>query len=163
MAKARNIGREGIRAMAGFGVRNRAGESVLQADRLWIDRLFFDAPTESRAGTVVSRLSRPGAASSSAAAMRRRKRHSHSVATRIAILGGGFAGVTAACELERRAPADAHITLVNRENFQLFTPMLPEVASGTLDMRAIVQPLRVPLGRRSRRRCCGRPACFPHG
>ncbi len=62
-------------------------------------------------------------------------------------MGGGFAGVTAAQELERRAPADAHITLVNRENFQLFTPMLPEVASGSLDMRAIVQPLRVTLKR----------------
>ena len=69
------------------------------------------------------------------------------MATRIVLLGGGFAGVTAARELERRAPADAHITLVNRENFQLFTPMLPEVASGTLDMRAIVSPLRVTLKR----------------
>ena len=69
------------------------------------------------------------------------------MATRIVVLGGGFAGVTAARELERRAPADTHITLVNRENFQLFTPMLPEVASGTLDMRAIVSPLRVTLKR----------------
>ncbi len=69
------------------------------------------------------------------------------MATNIVILGGGFAGVTAARELERHAPADAHITLVSRENFQLFTPMLPEVATGTLDMRAIVQPLRVALKR----------------
>ena len=69
------------------------------------------------------------------------------MATRIVILGGGFAGVTAALELERRAPSDVHVTLINRENFQLFTPMLPEVASGSLDMRAIVQPLRVTLDR----------------
>jgi NADH dehydrogenase len=62
-------------------------------------------------------------------------------------LGGGFAGVAAARELERRAPADAHVTIVSRDNFQLFTPMLPEVASGSLDMRAIVQPLRVTLKR----------------
>jgi NADH dehydrogenase len=65
----------------------------------------------------------------------------------IVILGGGFAGATTARELERRAPAGAEIVLVNRENFQLFTPMLPEVASGSLDMRAIVQPLRVSLAR----------------
>lgn len=76
-----------------------------------------------------------------------RTRSSRSVATRIVLLGGGFAGVSAARELERRAPADAQITLVNRENFQLFTPMLPEVASGTLDMRAVVSPLRVTLKR----------------
>jgi NADH dehydrogenase len=69
------------------------------------------------------------------------------MAARIVILGGGFAGVSAARELERRAPADVHVTLVNRENFQLFTPMLPEVASGSLDMRSIVQPLRVTLKR----------------
>ena len=69
------------------------------------------------------------------------------MAKKIVLLGGGFAGVSAARELERRAPPDAHITLVNRENFQLFTPMLPEVASGSLDMRAIVQPLRVTLDR----------------
>jgi NADH dehydrogenase len=69
------------------------------------------------------------------------------MAAKIVVLGGGFAGVSAARELERRAPADAHITLVNRENFQLFTPMLPEVASGALDMRAIVSPLRVTLKR----------------
>lgn len=69
------------------------------------------------------------------------------MAPRIVLLGGGFAGVTAARELERRAPADARITLVNRENFQLFTPMLPEVASGSLDMRSIAQPLRVTLKR----------------
>ena len=65
----------------------------------------------------------------------------------IVILGGGFAGVSAARELERLAPAGARISLVNRENFQLFTPMLPEVAGGSIDMRAIVQPLRVALKR----------------
>jgi len=79
--------------------------------------------------------------------MRQRTKSSRSVATRIVLLGGGFAGVSTARELERRAPADACITLVNRENFQLFTPMLPEVAGGSLDMRAIVQPLRVTLQR----------------
>jgi NADH dehydrogenase len=67
--------------------------------------------------------------------------------TDIVIVGGGFAGIATAHELERRAQSDVRIALINRENFQLFTPMLPEVASGSLDTRAIVQPIRVGLKR----------------
>ena len=49
---------------------------------------------------------------------------------RIVILGGGFGGLAVARELERLLPDRnaAQITLVNRENFSLFTPMLHEVA-----------------------------------
>jgi len=62
---------------------------------------------------------------------------------RIVILGGGFAGVATARELERRLPErDVRITLVNRENFSLFTPMLHEVAASDLDLADIVNPLR---------------------
>ena len=55
---------------------------------------------------------------------------------RILILGGGFAGLYAAMELEETlAPArEVEITLVNRENFFLFTPMLHEVAASDLDI-----------------------------
>jgi NADH:ubiquinone reductase (H+-translocating) len=63
---------------------------------------------------------------------------------RILILGGGFAGLTVAMELERtlgRDPSVA-ITLVNRENFFLFTPMLHEVAASDLDLTTIVNPAR---------------------
>jgi NADH:ubiquinone reductase (H+-translocating) len=67
--------------------------------------------------------------------------------TEVVVLGGGFAGVSTVQELERRAPAHVNVTLVNRENFFLFTPMLPEVASGSIDMRAIAQPLRASLRR----------------
>ncbi len=66
---------------------------------------------------------------------------------KIVIIGGGFAGVGAAREFERSAQPEIEVTLVNRENFQLFTPMLPEVASGSIDMRAVAQPLRVMLKR----------------
>lgn len=65
---------------------------------------------------------------------------------RVVIVGGGFAGVAAARELERRAPSrSVAVTLISEQNYLLFTPMLPEVASGSLDMRNIAQPLRVEL------------------
>jgi NADH:quinone reductase (non-electrogenic) len=62
---------------------------------------------------------------------------------RIVILGGGFAGITVARRLERRLRAgEAEITLISRENFSVFTPMLPEVSSGALDVRHVVTPIR---------------------
>ena len=63
---------------------------------------------------------------------------------RILILGGGFAGLTVAMELEKKLAKDpsVEITLVNRENFFLFTPMLHEVAASDLDLTAIVNPAR---------------------
>jgi NADH:ubiquinone reductase (H+-translocating) len=63
---------------------------------------------------------------------------------RVVILGGGFAGVHAAIELERAIPRDARveITIVNRDNFVLFTPMLHEVAASDLDVTHIVNPIR---------------------
>jgi NADH:ubiquinone reductase (H+-translocating) len=64
--------------------------------------------------------------------------------TRIVVLGGGFGGVYAAMHLERMcgACADVEITLVSRDNFFLFTPMLHEVAASDLDITHIVSPLR---------------------
>jgi NADH:ubiquinone reductase (H+-translocating) len=63
---------------------------------------------------------------------------------RILILGGGFAGLHAAIHLDdtlARDP-DIEITLVNRDNFFLFTPMLHEVAASDLDLTNIVNPVR---------------------
>jgi NADH dehydrogenase len=64
--------------------------------------------------------------------------------TRVVVLGGGFGGVYAARELERlmRAGASIEVTLVSRDNFFLFTPMLHEVAASDLDITHIVSPLR---------------------
>jgi NADH dehydrogenase len=69
--------------------------------------------------------------------------------TRILILGGGFAGLTVAMELERTLARDpsVEITLINRENFFLFTPMLHEVAASDLDLTTIVSPVRTMLRR----------------
>jgi NADH dehydrogenase len=63
---------------------------------------------------------------------------------KIVILGGGFGGVYTALELEKtlaRRP-DLEVTLVNRDNFFLFTPMLHEVAASDLDPTDIVNPIR---------------------
>jgi NADH dehydrogenase len=63
---------------------------------------------------------------------------------RIVILGGGFGGLYTALHMERTLARDAgvQVTLVNRENFFLFTPMLHEVAASDLDVTHIVNPLR---------------------
>jgi NADH dehydrogenase len=63
---------------------------------------------------------------------------------RIVILGGGFGGIYAALRLEKALARDPtlDVTLVNRENFFLFTPMLHEVAASDLDMTDIVSPIR---------------------
>ena len=64
--------------------------------------------------------------------------------TKVLILGAGFAGIQVAMELERRFHDDdsVKITLVSRDNFVLFTPMLHEVAASDLDAAAIVNPVR---------------------
>ncbi len=56
----------------------------------------------------------------------------------VLILGGGFAGAYVARELGKRGA-----TVVSKENFMLYTPLLPEAASGTLEPRHCVVPLRV--------------------
>ncbi|MGI8833825.1 MAG: NAD(P)/FAD-dependent oxidoreductase, partial [Nitrososphaeraceae archaeon] len=63
---------------------------------------------------------------------------------RILILGGGFAGIEALNRLQRTFQDDVSvdITLVSRDNFFLFTPMLPEVSSGSIETRHIVTPIR---------------------
>jgi len=54
------------------------------------------------------------------------------------VIGGGFAGSYVARLLGRRGA-----TIVSPENFMLYTPLLPEAASGTLEPRHVVVPLRV--------------------
>ena len=68
---------------------------------------------------------------------------------RILILGGGFAGVGTASELERlfRADPSVEFTLVSETNSLLFTPMLTEVAASTLEPTHISSPLRTSLRR----------------
>lgn len=64
--------------------------------------------------------------------------------TRVVILGGGFAGVSAAQGLEKRfaSDPDVDVTLVSSSNFLLFTPMLAEVASSAVEPQHVSAPLR---------------------
>ena len=55
--------------------------------------------------------------------------------THIVILGAGFGGLYTALRLEQLLPRDGsvEVTLVNRDNFFLFTPMLHGAASDSSD------------------------------
>ncbi len=66
---------------------------------------------------------------------------------RIVILGGGFGGFYTARELERLLAGRHEAVLVSDENFFLFTPLLPEAASGAIEPRHVVVPLRSALKR----------------
>ena len=63
---------------------------------------------------------------------------------RILILGGGFAGIEVLRRLENKFENDftIDISMVSKDNFFLFTPMLPEVVSGNIETRHIVTPVR---------------------
>ena len=76
--------------------------------------------------------------------------------TRIVVLGGGFAGVSAAQELARQLRkqhrlADAssstssdaiEVLLLNRDNYFVFQPLLADIISGTIETTHVVVPLR---------------------
>jgi NADH:quinone reductase (non-electrogenic) len=65
-------------------------------------------------------------------------------ATHILILGSGFAAVEVLKKLQKEFHNNKNIriSLVSKDNFLLFTPMLPEVASGMIETRHIVTPVR---------------------
>jgi NADH dehydrogenase len=71
------------------------------------------------------------------------------------ILGGGFAGVSAAQELTSRlrrqrrlsrpdapVPDGIEVLLVNRDNYFVFQPLLADIISGTIETTHVVVPLR---------------------
>src|SRR6188472_1593627 len=63
---------------------------------------------------------------------------------RILILGGGFAGVEVLRRLQSKFQTNVgiEIAMVRKDNYMLFTPMLHEVASGMIETRHIVTPIR---------------------
>jgi len=61
----------------------------------------------------------------------------------VLVVGGGFGGAFAARELEEHLEGRSErVLLVAPESFMLFSPLLPEAASGTLEPRHCVIPLR---------------------
>ena len=68
---------------------------------------------------------------------------------RVVIAGGGFAGFHAARKLGRLAKDSLEVVVVNPTDYFLYLPLLPEVAAGILDPRAVAAPLAA-AGRRVR-------------
>ena len=69
---------------------------------------------------------------------------------RIVVLGAGFGGLQATIELDQlfRRDLEIEIVLVSAQNYFLFTPLLPQIASSYINPRHIVQPIRDIRGRR---------------
>jgi len=63
-------------------------------------------------------------------------------ASRIIIVGSGFAGVTLADHLTRRGVRDVEVVVISSENHMVFTPMLAEVAGRSLSGLDVVMPGR---------------------
>jgi len=63
----------------------------------------------------------------------------------VAVLGGGFAGVYCAKALSEalKRQRDFKVGLISKENYMVFQPMLPEVASASISPRHVVNPLRL--------------------
>src|ERR1700746_3241993 len=65
---------------------------------------------------------------------------------RVLILGGGFGGVYVAVHLgkllSKKELEEIEIALVNRENYIVFQPLLPEVISGSVELNHVIAPIR---------------------
>src|SRR3712207_5127595 len=64
---------------------------------------------------------------------------------RVVIVGGGFAGHSAARSLAKRVGDTAEIVLINPTDYFLYLPLLPEVAAGVIEPRRITVPLAATL------------------
>ena len=61
---------------------------------------------------------------------------------KILILGGGFGGVYCAKRLQKMRLNSFDIELISDNNYFVFQPLLPEVASGTISASDAVTPIR---------------------
>ena len=68
------------------------------------------------------------------------------MAKRVVVVGGGFAGLHLVRRLERvLRRGEVDLTLLDRHNYTLFTPLLYQVATGELPPHAVAYPLRLPI------------------
>src|SRR5665213_3675766 len=77
--------------------------------------------------------------SSSLAMMAMSPDHQNSRGTRVVIIGAGFGGIEVARGL---GSAEANVTLIDRENYHLFQPLLYQVATAALSPADIAEPIR---------------------
>ncbi len=61
---------------------------------------------------------------------------------KVIVIGGGFGGVFAAKTLEERGRGMVEVELINNNNCFVFQPLLPEVASSSINASDAVVPLR---------------------
>jgi NADH dehydrogenase len=74
------------------------------------------------------------------------------MAKRVVVVGGGFAGLHLVRRLERiLKPGEIELTLLDRHNYHLFTPLLYQVATGELPPHAVAYPLRLPMAHAGQR------------
>ena len=64
---------------------------------------------------------------------------------RIVIIGAGFGGAYTAKYLHKILGKKHQIEIINRENYFVFQPLLPEVASGVINIQDAVTPVRLML------------------
>src|SRR5262245_24775440 len=62
---------------------------------------------------------------------------------KVLVIGGGFGGVFAAKELQRKGRDLFDVELINNNNYFVFQPLLPEVAASTIHSADAVAPLRL--------------------
>jgi len=66
---------------------------------------------------------------------------------RLVIVGGGFAGVKLASNLEKTLPKDWDIYLLSKTNFITYNPLLPEVIGASILPGHVQAPFRLILKR----------------
>lgn len=61
---------------------------------------------------------------------------------KVGILGAGFGGLYALFYMRRYLSEDIEATLFDKNNYLLYTPVLHEMATGTVNARHVVVPIR---------------------
>ncbi len=61
---------------------------------------------------------------------------------KVGILGAGFGGLYALFYIRKYLSGDIEVTLFDKNNYLLYTPVLHEMATGTVNPRHVVVPIR---------------------
>ncbi|EIE19302.1 nucleotide-binding domain-containing protein [Coccomyxa subellipsoidea C-169] len=65
---------------------------------------------------------------------------------RVVVLGSGWGAMSFIKSLSRRDSENLEVTIVSPRNYFLYTPLLPACATGTVEERSIIEPVRKVLG-----------------